>query len=52
MIDFLVKYSQLIALIFFFTAFCVVLVMVFRPKTKKKYKDYANIPLKDDEDNK
>lgn len=52
MINFLVKYSPLIALIFFFTIFCIVIFMVFRPKTKKTYQDYANIPLKEDEDNK
>lgn len=35
----------LIGLLFFFLFFCGVLVWVFRPGSKKKYEQNANIPL-------
>jgi cbb3-type cytochrome oxidase subunit 3 len=52
MMDFFVKYSPIISLILFLTIFCVVIFIVFRPKNKKEYNESANIPLKDDEDDK
>lgn len=38
----------LVGLLFFFLFFCGVLVWVMRPGTKKKYKQDAQIPLKED----
>jgi cbb3-type cytochrome oxidase subunit 3 len=51
MIDFIFRNAPLIALIFFFTVFCGVVITLLRAN-KKKYKDYAKIPLKEDDDNK
>ncbi len=50
MIDFLVKYSPLIGLLFFFALFCFIAFTLFRPKSKKKFQDYANIPFKEKEE--
>lgn len=51
MIEFLVKYSPVIGLLFFFITFCAIIFILFRPKAKNKFKDYANIPFKEDEKN-
>ena len=51
-IDFIADNAALIGLIFFFSAFCLVVIMLFLPKQKKKYQDYANIPFKEDEQKK
>lgn len=40
----------LIGLLFFFIFFMGVLVWLFLPGAKTKYKEYGNIPLEDDED--
>ena len=49
--NFLVKYSATIALLFFFSVFCYVVITLLKPKQEKKYKDYANIPFKDSDKN-
>jgi cbb3-type cytochrome oxidase subunit 3 len=48
MIEFLVKHSPIIGLIFFITIFCAVVISLLLPKNKKKFNDYGKIPLKDD----
>ncbi|MES2677444.1 MAG: cbb3-type cytochrome c oxidase subunit 3 [Pseudomonadota bacterium] len=48
MIDFIVKNSPIIGLIFFVTVFCIVVIVVALPKNKKKFQDYSKIPFKDE----
>jgi cytochrome c oxidase cbb3-type subunit 4 len=40
----------LVGLLFFVCFFAAVLVWLFRPGAKKEFKDYGDIPLKDDGD--
>lgn len=49
MINFIADHAALIGLLLFFSIFCVVVINLLLPKTKKKYQDYANIPLEEDE---
>lgn len=46
--DFIINHAPTIGLIFFFSAFCLVIIYLLRPKTKKECDKHANIPLKDD----
>ncbi len=49
MIDFIIKNSPIIGLLFFITVFCVVAINLLLPKNKKKYQDYSKIPFKDEQ---
>lgn len=40
--------AGLYGLLFFFTFFIVMLIWLFRPGNKDRYKSYGDIPLKDD----
>lgn len=51
MIDWITSNATLIGLLFFFSFFVAVLIWVFRPGTKDKYKGYGVIPLKEGDDN-
>jgi len=48
MIEFIIKNSPTIATIFFFVAFCYIVFSVFKKGAKKKFDQYSEIPLKDD----
>ncbi len=50
LIDFLIKNSPIIGLFIFLTIFLIVVFLVFRPKSKKKFEEYAHIPLDDEEE--
>jgi len=39
--------AGLIGLLFFFIFFCIVVAWAFRPGARKKYKEHADIPLKE-----
>lgn len=47
--EFLTTYSPVIGLLFFFTIFCLLIIYLLRPKTKKDCEKHAKIPLKDEE---
>lgn len=49
MIDFLSDHAGLIGLIFFVSVFLIILIYVFRPGSKQKYKSHGNIPFKGDD---
>lgn len=40
----------IIGLLFFFVLFSGILIWLFRPGAKEKFKDYGNIPLRNDSD--
>jgi cbb3-type cytochrome oxidase subunit 3 len=40
--------AGLIGLLFFFAIFCLILLWVYRPGAKEKFKKHGQIPLKDD----
>jgi cbb3-type cytochrome oxidase subunit 3 len=48
MIEFLIKNAPTIATVGFFSAFCLILISVFRKKNKKKFDESARIPLDDE----
>jgi len=45
MIDLLIKQAPTIATLFFFIFFCYIVLSVFRKGNKKKFDEYAQIPL-------
>jgi len=47
-INFIVKNSPIIGLLFFIAVFCVVIITLLLPKNKKKFQDYSKIPFKDE----
>ena len=47
--DFIITNAPIIALLFFFITFCLIIAIVIFGN-KKKYKDQANIPLKEKKD--
>ncbi len=49
LIDLLIKNSPIIALFIFLAIFLVVIYLVFRPKSKKKFEEFARIPLSEEE---
>lgn len=48
MIEVIIRNAPVIGLLIFFLMFCLILINTFKPKSKKKYQDYAKIALKDD----
>jgi cbb3-type cytochrome oxidase subunit 3 len=52
LIDFLVKNSPIIGLFIFLTIFLTVIFLVLRPKSKKKFEEFARIPLDEETVNK
>jgi cbb3-type cytochrome oxidase subunit 3 len=50
--DFLTEHATIIGLIFFFGFFCGLIAWVFLPGSSKKFKDYGEIPLKENGDDK
>lgn len=47
--EFIITHAPIIGLIFFFSAFCFIIIYLLRPKVKKEAQKHAKIPLKDDE---
>lgn len=50
MIDLLIKQAPTIATLFFFIFFCYIVFSVFKKGAKKKFNEYAQIPLKEEFD--
>jgi cbb3-type cytochrome oxidase subunit 3 len=46
--DFIIKNSPIIGLLFFFFIFCFIAITLILPKNKKKFKKYGQIPFKDE----
>ncbi len=46
--EFLITNAPIIGLLFFFSAFCFVIIYLLKPRTKKECEKHAQIPLKDD----
>ena len=46
MLDFIVSNASIIGLLFFFSCFLIIGVYALRPKNKKKFEEYGQIPLK------
>jgi cbb3-type cytochrome oxidase subunit 3 len=47
--DFIIKNAQIIVMIIFISIFIITFISLFIPGAKKKYDDYANIPLEGDD---
>lgn len=48
LINFIVKVSPIIGLFIFLAIFLIVIYLVFRPKSKKNFEEFAKIPLKEE----
>ena len=49
LMDYFINNSPIIGLFLFIIFFCLVISSLFKKDSNKKFKDYANIPLKEDE---
>ena len=46
--NFIVQNAPMIGLLFFFSVFCVVVIVLLLPKNKNKLQNYSKIPFKDE----
>ncbi|MCE3254693.1 MAG: Cbb3-type cytochrome oxidase component FixQ [Rickettsiaceae bacterium] len=49
MMEFIVRNAPIISLLFFFSVFCVIVIFILLPKNKSKFKNYSEIPFKDEQ---